>query len=140
MQLQPITDWQDHITAGRQYLQTAVKGRCRPAVFNNELIFQLAAMAVEKFIVGLVHYHQQMPADHTLSGLAADLAEVCPLNASLAARIRHIETVDDMCALTVKHRDPPEDADIQEILAVGQEVERFVDRHVPANDGSLATA
>ena len=130
MPLQPITDWQDHIADGRQYLKTAVKGRHRPAVFNNELIFQLAAMAVEKLIVGLVQYHQQMPADHTLSGLLADLDAVCPLDARLAARIRRIEAVDDMCALTVKHREPPGNAAIQEILTVGREVERFVDHYV----------
>ncbi len=128
MLLEPITDWQDHIAAGRQYLRTAVKGRHRPAVFNNELVFQLAAMAIEKLIVGLVHFHRQMPADHTLTGLTRGLAAVCPVDASLAARIRRIETVDDMCALTVRHREPPGDGAIQEILDIGREVERFVER------------
>lgn len=130
MQLQPITDWQAHIAAGRQYLQTASKGRRRPAVFNNELIFQLAAMAIEKLAVGLSQYHRQMPVDHTLSGLVAELAEVCPLDRALVARIQKIEAMDDLCALTVEHRQPPADALIREILAVGQEVERFVNRHV----------
>jgi hypothetical protein len=69
MQMQSITGWQDHILAGRQYLKTASKGLSRPAVFNNELIFQLAAMAIEKLMVGVCQYHQQMPVDHTLSGL-----------------------------------------------------------------------
>lgn len=140
MRFESITGWQDHIADGRQYLQTAVNGQRRPAVFNNELIFQLAAMAVEKLIVGMVQFHQQMPADHTLSGLANGLSEVCAFDKTLAERIRQIETVDDMCALTVQHREPPGDGDIQEILAVGHAVERFVDRHVILNDGSSAAA
>ena len=139
MRLGPITGWQAHIEAGRQYLRTAVNGQRRPAVFNNELIFQLAAMAVEKLVAGLIQYHRQMPFDHTLSGLAADLAEVCPLDATLAARIRAIETVDDMCALTARHRQPPANGAIEEILAVGRDIERFVDGHLPAGGGKPAS-
>ena len=130
MQIQSITGWQDHILAGQEYLKTATNGVSRPAVFNNELIFQMAAMAIEKLIVGMAHYHHQMPADNTLSGLVAALSEICPMDPELADRIRQIETVDDMCALTVEHREPPGDDTIREILAVGREVADFVDRHV----------
>ena len=140
MRLEPIIDWHDHIEAGRQYLRTAVKGQSRNAVFNNELVFQLAAMAVERLMAGLMQYYRQMPVDHTLSGLAAELAEVCPLDAALAARIRAIEAVDDMCALTIEHREPPAKGVIEEILAVGREIERFVDGHLPDGWGVPATA
>jgi hypothetical protein len=126
MRIEPITGWQDHVAAGRRYLETAVRGRRRPAVFDNELIFQLAAMAVEKLVVGLAHYNRQMPADHTLSGLAA----AGSLDAELTARIRKIEKADDLCALSTAPRRPPEDRTIREILAVGREVEHFVDRHL----------
>ena len=131
MILQSITGWDDHIAAGRKYLQTAGNGLSRPSVFSNELIFQLAAMAIEKLIVGVSQYHRQAPVDHTLSGLVEGLAAVCPMEADLAGRIRRIEAMDDMCALSVPHRQPPEDADVQEILAVGSAVARFVDRSIP---------
>jgi len=140
MQIQSITGWQDHILAGREYLKTASNGVCRPAVFNNELIFQMAAMAIEKLIVGMAHYHHQMPADHTLSGLVAALSEVCPIDPGLADRIRQIETVDDMCALTVEQRKPPGDTTIREILAVGREVACFVEHHVPKASQTPAVA
>ncbi len=140
MLLEPITDWQMHIAAGRQYLHTAVKGRRRRAVFNNELVFQLAAMAVEKLIVGLVQYHQQMPADHTLSGLAAGLTQVSPLDTALTKRIERIEAVDDMCALTVERRPPPQDADIEEILAVGRELALLVEGYLPQGCGTSRDA
>ncbi len=140
MRLEPITDWHDHIEAGRRYLRTAVNGRSRNAVFNNELVFQLAAMAVEQLMAGLMQYYRQMPVDHTLSGLAADLAEVCPLDATLAARIRAIETADDMCTLTVTHRAPPANVAIDEVLAVGREIERFVDGHLTDGGGLPSSA
>lgn len=52
MQIPSITGWQDHILAGCQYLKTASNGLSRRAVFNNELIFQLAVMAIEELMAG----------------------------------------------------------------------------------------
>jgi len=130
MQIQSITGWEEHILAGREYLKTASHGVSRPAVFNNELIFQLAAMAIEKLIVGMAHYHHQMPVDNTLSGLVSELSTVCPMDPELATRIQRIESIDDMCALTVEHRQPPGDETVREILAIGSEVARLVDGHL----------
>jgi hypothetical protein len=140
MQIQSISGWQDFIQAGREYLKTASNGVSRPEVFNNELVFQLAAMAIEKLIVGLAHYHHQMPVDNTLSGLVESLLAVCPLDPEMAERIRQIEAIDDMCALTVEHREPPGDDAIREILAVGKKVADFVDQHVPQNPPAPAVA
>jgi len=134
MQIQSITGWQDHIQAGSQYLKTARNGLSRRAVFNNELIFQLAAMAIEKLMVGVCQYHRQMPTDHTLSGLLEALAEVCPLDAELAGMIKRVEQIDDMCTLAPDHRVPPGDVDVQGILLVGREVAGFVNQHVPVEN------
>ena len=135
MEFQAISNWDDHITAGRKYSKTARNGLSRPAVFNNELVFQLAAMAIERFIVGLTQYHHRMPVDHTLSGLVAELIPVCPLSTDLADRIKGIEIVDDMCSLSPAIRIPPGKTAVQEILAVCHEVQDFVDAHI----GSLDT-
>ena len=97
-------------------------------------------MAIEKLIVGMAHYHHQMPVDNTLSGLVESLSEICPLDPGMAERIRQIEAVDDMCALTVEHREPPGDDVIREILAVGDEVAHFIDQHVPQDRPASAVA
>ena len=131
MQQFAISGWNDHIQAGRRYLNTACRGLSRPAVFNNELIFQLAAMAIEKLIVGVCQYHHRMPFDHTLSGLVAGLASECPMDDDLAEKIKRIEAFDDMCTLTPARRNCPEDEDIRQILEVGRLVAGFAERHVP---------
>ena len=87
--------------------RTANNGLSRRAVFNNELIFQLAAMGIEKLMVGVCQYHHQMPTDHTLSGLVEALSEVCPMDADLAGMIKRIELIDDMCTLSPARRIPP---------------------------------
>jgi hypothetical protein len=134
MQIQSITGWQSHIQDGRKYLKTATSGQSRPAVFNNELIFQLAAMAIEKLMVGVSQYHHQMPFDHTLSGLIDSLSPVCPMDPELADRIRAIERMDDMCSLTPVLRSAPSDTAVRGILDVGRQVAGFAERHVPLDD------
>jgi hypothetical protein len=131
MHLHAISGWHDHVVAGCQYLKTASNGLTRRSVFNNELIFQLAAMAIEKLLVGVCQYHQQMPTDHTLSGLVEALSEVCPLDADLAGMIQRIEAIDDMCSLKPEHRKPPGDLDIQGVLIAGREILGFAKQHVP---------
>jgi hypothetical protein len=118
-------DWQEHITAGQKYLNTACRGLDRPAVFNNELVYHLAAMAIEKLLVGVWQYHRRMPADHTLDGLVDGLAGICPLSRELAEGIRHIGRFDDMCPLVPASRRAPDDMEIRAILAVGKQVVAF---------------
>ena len=136
MPVESLSGWQDHLRDGRKYLKTARNGLSRPAVFNNELIFQLAAMAIEKLIVGLCQYHRQMPTDHTLSGLVERLAPVCPIDPALAGEIRRIEQIDDLCTLTPVHRQAPSDMDIQYILDVGRRVAVFAKQNVPWEDAA----
>ena len=123
-------DWQEHITAGRKYLKTAGNGLARPAVFNNDLIYQLTAMAVEKMLVGVFQYYRKMPADHSLDGLVDELALLCPLDKGLADRVKFLGRFDDMCPLVPVNRSIPTDREIKTILAVGQQVAAFADRQV----------
>lgn len=130
MDHESILNWHDHITAGRKYLKTAGNGLARPSVFNNELVYQLTAMAVERLLVGLFQYHQKMPADHTLGGLVEELTGFCPLDEELAESIKHLGRFDDMCPLTPVKRTIPDDLEIRAILVVGQKVAAFTEQQV----------
>jgi hypothetical protein len=123
-------DWQEHITAGLKYLKTAGNGLARPSVFNNELIYQLTAMAVEKLLVGVFQYHHKMPADHTLGGLVDELALFCPMDKGLAESIKDLGRYDDMCPLVPVNRSIPDDMEIKTILTVGRQVVAFAERQV----------
>jgi hypothetical protein len=127
-------DWLEHVTTGRKYLQTACKGLDRPAVFNNVLIYHLAAMAIEKLLVGVWQYHRQMPADHTLDGLVDGLVGICPLDKDLADGIKHVGRFDDMCPISPPSRSIPNDMEIRSMLAVGKQVVAFAQRQTGWTD------
>lgn len=126
-----ISAWHAPLREGVQYLTTAGSGLKRRAVFTNEVIFQLAAMGIERIIVGVCQYFGGMPSDHTLSGLVDALAGVCPLDDELAALVKRIEAIDDMCALAPERRAPPGDIDVELALLAGREVTAFARRQVP---------
>lgn len=123
-------EWQDHICAGRQYLKAAGNGLSRPAVFTNELIYHLTAMAVEKLLVGLFQYYRRMPADHTLDGLVDELSLLCPLDRRLADDIKALGRFDDMCPLVPVQRSIPTDQEVRGILEVGRQVAAFAEQEI----------
>ena len=131
MQIQSLSGWKDHFIDGRKYLDTAVKGLSRPTVFNNELVFQLAAMAIEKMMIGIYQYHHQMPFDHTLPGLVDGLASLCPMGTELSEKIKRIDQIDDMCSLSPVHRNGPGEDDIHRILEAGREIIDFAVKNLP---------
>ena len=123
-------NWQEHITSGRKYLKTASNGLGRPAVFNNELIYHLTAMAIEKLLVGVWQYHRQMPADHTLDGLVDGLVKFCPMDKDLADGIKEAGRFDDMCPLVPVNRSIPNDMEIKTMLAVGHKMAEFAEQQI----------
>lgn len=118
-------DWQSHVEAGLRYLKTATNGMARPSVFNNRLVYHLVAMAIERMLVGVYHYHRHMPEDHTLAGLVDGLAPLCPLDQFLAEGIKALGQFDDMCPLVPVKQTVPDDAQIKAILELGKQVAGF---------------
>jgi hypothetical protein len=104
------------------------------------LVFQLAAMGIENIMAGLCQYHRQMPTDHTLSGLVAALASVCPLDPDLARRIGLIEAKEDLCSLSAARKPAPDAELIEAILEAGQELIDFAEQKIPLDISAQASA
>ena len=126
MQTYRINDWRIHLSNGRRFMDTARNSLRRPEVFNNALILQLAAMAIESLLISVWQYHGRLPCDHTLSGLAEGMADFCPLEPIFIDSVKHVESFDDICALLPGFRPSPSDADIAALLESGEQLLRFV--------------
>ncbi len=122
--------WQTHLEAGQRYLRTAINGRTRKSVFNNKLTHQLTAMAMEHLLVGVYHYHQKIPEDHTLDGLVDGILSFCSMSPSLAEEIKSVGRYEDLCPMVPVNSWVPNDLEIQAILAIGQRVAGFVDLQI----------
>ncbi len=106
-----------------------MNGRGRKSVFNNQLIYQLTAMAIEHLLVSVYQYHGQMPEDHTLDGLVEGLMSMELMHADLAESIKGVGRFDDMCPLLPVNPRVPDDMEIENMLVTGRQAVCFAKQH-----------
>ena len=121
-----MNDWSLFIHEGTQYLDTARNGHRRKKVFNNELVFNLIGLSVEKLLVGLCLHRGHMPMDHTLAGIVSEVSRLCPMEASLIKAIGMMDGVQDLCALDINSQCIVNDRQIEQLLAMNERVASFV--------------
>ena len=124
-----MSEGAEFIHEGYQYLNTARNGSKRKEVFNNELIFNLIGLSVEKFLVGLCLEHGHMPADHTLAGIVVETHRLCPMEETLVKAIHMMDRVQDLCSLDVKNSCIVSDLQIENLLAMNEQVAAFVNQN-----------
>jgi len=75
----PIEGWEDFLGEGRGYLRTAINAhRRRVRAFNAVTLYNLAAMAIEKFAMAALMRLGALPHNHTMADLVAALRRHAP--------------------------------------------------------------
>ncbi len=135
-----MNPWSRYLREGRQYLAAARNGYRGKRAFNNELVYNLIGLSVEKFLVGLCLHRGHLPADHTLAGMVIEAHRLCPLEPSLAEAIRMMDRVQDLCSLEVNVRCTVSDPQIESLLAMNERVAAYVSTHTAAAPGAQVAA
>lgn len=130
----------EFIHEGCQYLKTARNGHKRRKVFSNELVFNLIGLSVEKLLVGLCLEHGHMPADHTLTGIVGETNRLCPMEEALVESIGMMDRVQDLCSLEVDSRCIVNDLQIENLLAMNEQVASFVHQNCNIKTEALSKA
>lgn len=124
--------WEVFIQQGRQYMKTAVGGIKRRSVFTNDLLYNIVAMAIEKYFMGFFQYHGQMPENHTLSDLVQGVEKITLLDRGLSEGLLNMDRFQEICAWDTYRRQKPNEEDIEAFLKLGMDVEKFVFENVAA--------
>lgn len=126
-----LEDWRQYIKEGGQYLNTAVNAaRDRPTVFTPEILYNLTAMAIEKFLMGFLMYHGDMADNHTMADLLRSVERHVEVTPEFAERLLVLDSFQEICDLDTYKIRKPTPEDIVMILAIGHEVKVFVSEHV----------
>ncbi|MCF6290134.1 MAG: hypothetical protein L3J03_03965 [Desulfobacterales bacterium] len=126
-----LEDWRQYIKEGGQYLNTAVNAaRDRPEVFTPEILYNLTAMAIEKFLMGFLMYHGDMADNHTMADLLRSVERHIEVTPGFAGRLLVLDSFQEICDLDTYNIRKPTPEDIVMILAIGHEVKVFVAEHV----------
>jgi hypothetical protein len=132
MNIDEKKEWETFIDEGTKYLRTAVNGAVkRKNVFTPEILYNIAAMSVEKHIMGYLFYHHKLPENHTLKDLADAMAENSDISASLCEKLAYMDSFQEICSLDTYCRRIPDDISIPGILDIGKDVKDFVYAHLP---------
>lgn len=99
--------WRD----GAAYHRTAVGAQKRRKVFNAEIIYNLLAMAIEKYFMAFFEEHHVMPENHTFTDMIRSANKIVPLDLVLVSDLKALEILQDICPVfaDTQRRSPTEE-------------------------------
>lgn len=106
---EPEAHWSVWLREGRQYFKagSGEKGR-----FNNAVLYNLLAMAFEKFVMAILGFHLSLPINHTFTDLIYSLEKYYPLDAETRETLLKLETKQEICSFEDCMRADVSDEDI----------------------------
>ncbi len=95
----PIQGWQEFLDDGRRYLRTArgafLNGN---KVFTPEILYNIIAMSIEKFVMAALMRHGTMPYNHTMADLVEAMDETFPhAIEDIRVGLLKLDTYQDIC-------------------------------------------
>ena len=125
---QPITGWEDFLADGSGYLNTAVGALVkRREVFTSQILYNLIAMAIEKFVMAALMRYGAMPYNHTMRDLVEAMEETFPgAVADIRDDLLLLDSYQDICDLEGFSISPPAMEKIPAMLDLAGRVKSLV--------------
>lgn len=122
-----ITDWRNYYLDGEKFLRTATGGQnSRPEIFTPEVLYNVIAMAIEKFIMGFLMYNGDMADNHTMADMVHSMERHVQLPAALARDLIHIDSFQEICDIDSFNIKAPSRSQIDEMLVTARETQAFI--------------
>ena len=124
---QPIGGWEDFLKDGEGFLRTAVGAyEKRNKVFTSEILYNIIAMAIEKFVMAALMRHGALPYNHTMKDLVEAMDETFPAAIDdLREGLLKMDEYQDICDLDGFRITPPDMEEIPGMLEIGQKLKRM---------------
>lgn len=77
--IKAIPGWEEFLEDGNGYLRTAKGGYAnRKKIFTSTILYNITAMAIEKFVMAALMRHGTLPNNHTMADLVESMEETFP--------------------------------------------------------------
>ena len=127
----PIIDWRNYLKDGEKYLQTALgAAKRRSEVFTPEILYNIIGMAIEKLIMGFLMSRGDLAENHTMGDLLRALEKHTEVPANLSRDLLYLDSFQEICDIDTYNRRPPTLEETKRILAIGQEMETFINTNL----------
>lgn len=119
----PIEDWNSYLSDGEQFLKTATNGwEKRRKAFSTDTIYNITAMAIEKFIMAFLMKHGDLAENHTMGDLAFALERHISLPAELQKKLRYLDGFQEICDMDSARYTQPSEKETTTIVQIGHEI------------------
>ncbi len=131
--LQPISGWEDFFRHGEGYLNAAVGAhRKQVQAFTPEILYNLAAMAIEKFVMAALMRHGAMPYNHIMVDLVEAMEQTFPGRlGQIQDDLLRLDKYQEICDLDGFKISPPRPEEIPAMLELTKRLKRLVLEELP---------
>ena len=97
--IQAIQGWEEFLKDGNGFLRTAKGGYLRrKKKFTSEILYNIIAMAIEKFVMAALMRHGALPYNHTMADLVESMEETFPgALADIREGLLRLDLYQDIC-------------------------------------------
>ena len=124
----PIRGWEEFLADGQGYLRTASRAFAGDReAFTPEILYNLVAMAIEKFVMAGLMFRGALPCNHTMADLVEAMEESFPHVApEIREELLRLDAYQDICdpyhvVITAPARD-----EIPQMLALATKLKQLV--------------
>ncbi len=122
---QSIEGWDDFLNEGRGFLKTAKGAYLRHiGVFTPEILYNIIAMAIEKFVMAALMQRGALPYNHTMGDLVEAMEAVFPERMEeLREPLLKMDSYQEICDVDYFNIVAPERGEISWMLALATKME-----------------
>ncbi|KPK35091.1 MAG: hypothetical protein AMK70_06040 [Nitrospira bacterium SG8_35_1] len=126
--VQSIDGWQEFFDHGNGYLGTAVAAfEKRKKAYSAGILYNLVAMAIEKFVMAALMRHGTMPYNHTMVDLVEAMEKTFPGELTeLRAGLLQLDKYQEICDLEGFSISPPAMEEIPSMLVLAGKMKSLV--------------
>ncbi len=95
---------------------------------DHSIVFNVASLALERYLVALCYLHDMEPYNHNYSCLMDTVEMFMKVPAELNKEIRSLDQIFDICSLDHYYHGEPDIADMERVLSMCDAVEELFDQ------------
>lgn len=136
----PIDDWEEYLHDGERFLKTAIGAfQKKKKAFSGETIYNITAMAIEKFIMAFLMKNGDLAENHTMADLAFALKRhLVSIPEDLAKKLEFLDSFQDICDIEKVHRSDPTLEELQKIVDTGLEIQQLLTPHISSQEATAS--
>ena len=96
--------------------------------FRSSLVFNIAAVALERYLVALCDLHGLMPRNHNYICMMLELEQVMEFPKKLVKEIKSLDLIFGICSIDDYRHPNPDPADMDRILVMCKDVQKVFTR------------